>query len=51
MIDEVTNACEDMTLFEDFVIEKVNDGYSTIGFYPLTNQDSLKEYSQWKMAN
>ena len=32
--NEVINECVEMTLFESFVIEKVNNGESIIGLYP-----------------
>ena len=39
-----------MTLFEEFVLEKVNEGVSIIGLYPPTDPRKLKEFYAWKEA-
>jgi regulator of RNase E activity RraA len=48
IVNNVVAECEAMTLFEDFVLEQVNNGASIIGLYPPTNEDSLKKYENWK---
>lgn len=48
IIDDVINECEEMTLFEDYVLEKVNEGKTIIGLYPPTNEQTLKDFELWK---
>lgn len=45
---EVAVECLEMTLFEDFVMYKVNQGHPVIGLYPLTNSEIKKEFEAWK---
>lgn len=45
---EVAVECLEMTLFEDFVMYKVNQGHPVIGLYPLTNNEIKKEFEAWK---
>jgi regulator of RNase E activity RraA len=46
--NEVADECAEMTLFEEFVLAKVNEGQSIIGLYPPTNPQTLKEFEVWK---
>ncbi|MFA5298889.1 MAG: ribonuclease activity regulator RraA [Lutibacter sp.] len=48
IVDEVANECLEMTIFEDFVLEKVNEGQTVIGLYPPTNAANLVEFENWK---
>ena len=48
LVDEVAEECLDMTIFEDFVLEKVNGGASIIGLYPPTNEKTLLDFNKWK---
>ncbi len=48
LADEVADECLEMTLFENFVMEKVNEGHSIIGLYPPTDKNTLIEYNKWK---
>ena len=36
-----------MTIFEDYVIKKVQNGSSIKGLYPLTNKEKQDEYNNW----
>ena len=45
--DEVADECIEMTLFEDFVLEKVNEGRTIIGLYPPTNEVK-DEFEKWR---
>ena len=45
---EVAVECLEMTLFEDFVMYKVNQGHPVIGLYPLTNSELKIEFEAWK---
>ncbi len=49
--EEVAEECQKMTLFEEFVMEKVNAGNSIIGLYPLTNPAIQAEFEKWKAEN
>ncbi len=44
----VAEECVQMTLFEKFVMEKVDEGQSIIGLYPPTDLQSLKDFEIWK---
>ena len=46
--DQIIKECIKMKLYEDFVLEKVNNGYPVIGLYPLTEDRLKKEYEEWK---
>ncbi len=46
--DEVADECTEMTMFEDFVLEKVNEGRTIIGLYPPTDEKTLIEFNSWK---
>lgn len=46
--DEVAEECIAMTMFEDFVLEKVNEGKTIIGLYPPTSEKTLVEFDSWK---
>ncbi|MEO0527485.1 MAG: ribonuclease activity regulator RraA [Bacteroidota bacterium] len=48
LVEEVAKECLEMTGYENFVIEKVNQGRSIIGLYPLTNEAYITEFEQWK---
>mgnify|MGYP000203379552 CR=1 FL=1 len=47
--EEVAIECEAMTLFENFVIEQVNNGQSILGLYPPTDKQTLIDFERWKM--
>ncbi|MDY7394888.1 ribonuclease activity regulator RraA [Aureibaculum sp. 2210JD6-5] len=48
IVDEVADECIEMTIFENFVLEKVNAGKSIIGLYPPTRKETLAEFEKWK---
>jgi len=48
--DEVADECLQMTLYEEFVMEKVESGKSVIGLYPLTDEKVKAEFEAWKKA-
>ena len=41
----------EMTAFEDFVTEEVRNGAPTVGLYPPTKEESLKNFEEWRKAN
>lgn len=46
--DEVAEDCIQMTLYEEFVMEQVNNGHAVIGLYPLVDENIKKEFESWK---
>jgi regulator of RNase E activity RraA len=46
--DEVAAEAVEMTVFEDFVIEKVQEGRSILGLYPPTEEASRKDFEAWR---
>ncbi|MDP3222651.1 MAG: ribonuclease activity regulator RraA, partial [Rubrivivax sp.] len=48
--DEVAAEAVEMTAFEDFVIEKVNEGRGILGLYPPTDESSRTEFAAWRVA-
>ena len=46
--EEVADECLQMTLFEEFVMEKVQGGQSIVGLYPLVNNDIKHDFEEWK---
>lgn len=48
--EEVVEECLRMTLYEEFVTEKVYQGASIIGLYPLTDEKIKIEFEQWQEA-
>src|SRR5680860_1283479 len=49
--DEVADECLQSTLFEEFVMEKVQEGKSIIGLYPLVDDQIRVEFEAWKGLN
>jgi regulator of RNase E activity RraA len=48
--DEVAVEAVEMTVFEDFVIEKVLEGRSILGLYPPTDEASKQDFDAWRKA-
>ncbi len=48
--DEIAAEAVEMTAFEDFVTEKVNEGRSILGLYPPTDAKSRDEFAAWRKA-
>jgi regulator of RNase E activity RraA len=48
--DEVAAEAVEMTVFEDFVIEKVLEGRSILGLYPPTDEASKQDFDAWRKA-
>ncbi|TXN35224.1 ribonuclease activity regulator RraA [Flagellimonas hymeniacidonis] len=47
LAEEVAKECLQMTLYEEFVMEKVKGGTAIIGLYPLTNEKIKEEFKDW----
>ncbi|GGH19942.1 ribonuclease activity regulator RraA [Alsobacter metallidurans] len=48
--DEIADEAVEMTAFEDFVTEKVNEGRSILGLYPPTDEQSKVDFAEWRKA-
>jgi regulator of RNase E activity RraA len=50
LADEVADEAVEMTVFEDFVQEKVMEGRSILGLYPPTEEKSREDFAAWRKA-
>lgn len=50
LADEVAAEAVEMTVFEDFVQEKVMEGRSILGLYPPTDEQSRIDFAAWRRA-
>lgn len=50
LADEVADEAVSMTLYEDFVTERVLAGDSITGLYPLTLEENRKAFEEWKQS-
>ncbi|RJE85061.1 ribonuclease activity regulator RraA [Paracoccus onubensis] len=48
LADEIAEECTGMESFEDFVMEEVQAGSPIIGLYPVTKDENLKKYQDWR---
>jgi regulator of RNase E activity RraA len=46
--DEIATEAVEMTVFEDFVTEKVQEGRSILGLYPPTDEKSKTDFAAWR---
>jgi regulator of RNase E activity RraA len=51
LIDEIIEEGTEMTLFEEFVLKKINEGESIIGLYPPTNDSIIEDFEKWKVLH
>lgn len=51
LANEVADECIEMTRYEEFVMEQVQQGKSIVGLYPLTDNLVGKEYEDWKLKS
>lgn len=51
MADEVAEEAVEMTAFEDFVIEQVQEGAAIIGLYPCTKDEHQAAFAEWRKRN
>ena len=47
--DEIAAEATEMTVFEDFVTEQVQQGKSILGLYPPTDESSRSEFAAWRL--
>jgi regulator of RNase E activity RraA len=48
LVAEVAEETQEMTIFEDFVLEMVQNGASTYGLYPPTDPDTKEKFTAWR---
>lgn len=46
--DEVADEAVEMTAYEDFVVERVNEGETIIGLYPCTRDEHRQAFEKWR---
>ena len=51
LIKEIAGEVQTMTIYEDYVIEKVQKGSSIKGLYPLTDEKEKSAYEDWLKNN
>jgi len=51
LADDIAEEAKEMTAFEDFVTERVNDGQGVIGLYPSTKQENKDAFAAWRKKN
>jgi regulator of RNase E activity RraA len=49
--DEIAAEATEMTVFEDFVQQKVLEGRSILGLYPPTDEQSRTDFAAWRQAH
>ncbi|MBL8806978.1 MAG: ribonuclease activity regulator RraA [Rhodospirillales bacterium] len=50
LADEVAVEATEMTAYEDFVIDMVNEGRTILGLYPATEEKSKIDFAAWRKA-
>ena len=50
LADEIANEAVEMTVYEDFAIEQVNNGRSIVGLYPAKGDAIREEFKAWRLA-
>jgi regulator of RNase E activity RraA len=50
LADEIADEAVEMTLFEDFVTEQVQNGRSILGLYPATDERTAHDFAAWRAA-
>jgi len=51
LADEIAAEAVEMTVFEDFVTEKVLEGRTIIGLYPPTDEQSRTDFAAWRVLH
>lgn len=47
LADEIADEAVGMTAYEDFVLERVQDGASILGLYPMTEEAHRQDFETW----
>lgn len=48
LADDIAHEATEMTAFEDFVTEEVNNGRAVIGLYPATTEQARADFAEWR---
>jgi regulator of RNase E activity RraA len=48
LADEIAVEAVEMTAFEDFVTEEVQNGRGIFGLYPATDEQTLVQFAVWR---
>lgn len=51
LADEIADEAVEMTAYEDFALEQVQNGETIIGLYPATKEENLEKFAAWRKAN
>ncbi len=51
LVTEVAQETEEMTVFEDYVLERVQEGASIFGLYPPTDPETMDRFKVWRQKN
>ena len=51
IIKEISDDVKSMTIYEDYVIDKVRNGSSIKGLYPLTDEKAKNDFENWLKTN
>ena len=51
LTEEIAEEAVEMTAFEDFVVERVQEGASIIGLYPATKEENQEAFVKWREKN
>jgi regulator of RNase E activity RraA len=51
LADEIAAEAVEMTVFEDFVTEKVLEGRTILGLYPPTDEQSRADFAAWRVVH
>lgn len=51
LAEEIAEEAAEMTVYEDFVLEKVKAGETIIGLYPATDDRHEADFAAWRKAN
>ena len=49
--DAIADEAVEMTAYEDFVIERVRAGAKTLGLYPATDEQNLRDFEVWRQSH
>ena len=51
LAEEIADEAVEMTVYEDFVTERVKEGATIIGLYPATKEENLALFKTWREKN
>jgi regulator of RNase E activity RraA len=51
LVTEVAQEAEEMTVFEDYVLERVQKGDTIFGLYPPTDPETMDRFKVWRQKN